>query len=112
MSTGYKNLSYTIYGFQDLYRCTKFLATHNLKPIFYPQNNYHGSNIIWFTWSGQQVEDYTTYRCLGHRQNSDHDIIINISQYVYVIIHTLLSVAVFSKVQIYPSVASNSTDGK
>ena len=71
----------------------------------------YGSNLIIITWSGNQVEDYTTYNCLECHQDVDHAIIINRRRSVSGILHTLLGVAVFWKVHIQPDIASNSTDG-
>ena len=54
----------TLPGFQGINRCIQYLASHPHKLIFYPSNYYDGSNVIILTWSGNQVEDYTTYNCL------------------------------------------------
>ena len=67
--------------------------------------------IIRLTWSGNQLKYYTTHNCLEQHQDYYHAIIINIIWSVSDIIHTLLGVAVFYKVNIQPNVASDSTDG-
>ena len=51
-------------GFQGLKCCTQYLDSNPHNPIFYPSNSYGGSNFIGLTWSGDQVEDYTTNNCL------------------------------------------------
>ena len=77
----------------------------------YTSNYYDGSNDIILTWSGNKVEDYTTQNCLQCHQDSYHSRIINIIQSVSGILHTLLGVDVFYKVQIQPCIASDSTYG-
>ena len=59
-----KTVAPNIPGFQGIKNCINNLASHPHKPIFYPSNYYDGSNIIRLTWSGNQVEDYTTQDCL------------------------------------------------
>ena len=54
----------TLPGFQGIKRCVQYLASHTHKPICYPYNSYYGSNFISLTWSGKQVEYYTTQICL------------------------------------------------
>ena len=83
----------TLPGFQGTKRCFQYLASHPHKPIFYPYNSYDGSNVIILTWSGNQVEDYTTQNCLECHKYADHAIIINRRQSVSGILHTLLGVA-------------------
>ena len=95
-----------------LKRCAQYLASHPHKPIFYPYNSYYGSNFIRLTWSGNQVEYYTTQNFLERHQDADHAKIINIRQSVSGILHTLLGVDVFRKLHIQSSIASESTDGE
>ena len=99
-------------GFQVINICVQYLAIHPNKLIFYTSNSYNGSNFIRITWSGNQFEDHTTQNCLECHQNSDHDRIINKRGSVSGIIHTLLGVAVFWKVQIQPDIVSDPTDGE
>ena len=67
----------TIPGFQCIKKCDQYMASHPNKPIFHPSHSYYGSNVIGFTWSGNQVEYYTTQNCLECHQDSDHARIIN-----------------------------------
>ena len=85
---------------------------HPEKPIFYPSSYYDRSNYIRLTWSGTQVEDYTTHNCLEFYQYADHDIIINRRQSVSGIIHTIIGITFCWKIQIQPYVASGSTNGE
>ena len=55
-----QTVSPTLPGFQGIKRCVKYMASPPHKPISYPSNYYDDSNFIMFTWSGNQVEDYTT----------------------------------------------------
>ena len=100
----------TILGFQGTKRCLQYLASHPHKTIFYPSNSYDVSNVIKLTWSGNQVEDYTTHNCLECHQYADHYIILNIIRSVSGIIHTILGVSVFWKVHIKPDMASDPND--
>ena len=59
-----QTLAPTIPGFQGINLFIHYLASHPHKPLFYPYNYYDGSNFIRLTWSGNQVEDYTTQNCL------------------------------------------------
>ena len=102
----------TITGFQGIKSCIKYMDSHPHKPIFSTSNSHDDSNVIILTWSGNQVEDYTTHNFLEFHQYVDHAIIINIRQSVSGIIHTILGVAVYWKVQIQLAIASDSTDGK
>ena len=106
-----QNVSPTLHGFQGLKLWVQYLDSHPHKPFFYPSNYYYGSNVIIFTWSGNQVEYYTTHNCLEWHQNADRDIILNRRRSVSGIIHNLLGVAVWCKVQIQPYVASDYTYG-
>ena len=47
----------TLTGFQGIKQCIQYLDSHPHKAIFYPSNSYDESNIIRFTWSGNQVKD-------------------------------------------------------
>ena len=87
-------------GFQGIKRSVQYLDSRPHKPIFYPSNSYDGSNVIRLTWSGNQVEYHTTQNCLEYHQDADHDRILNRRRSVSGIIHTLLGVSVFLKVQI------------
>ena len=87
------------------------MARHPYKPIFYPYNYYYGSNVIRLTWSGNQVEYYTTHNCLEYHQDADNARIINIRRSVSGILYNILGVAVFCKVHIQPAIASDSSDG-
>ena len=50
-----QNVLPTLPGFQVIKRWIKYLAKLNF---------YYVSNVIMITWSGTQVEDYTTHNCL------------------------------------------------
>ena len=102
----------TVTGLQGIKHCSQYLASHPHKPLFYPSNYYDWSNLIRLTWIGNQVEYYTTHIFLECNQGVDCSRIINRRQSVSGIIHTLLGVDVFWKVQIQPYVASDSTDGE
>ena len=67
----------TLPGFKIIERCVKYLDSHPHKHIFYPNSYDDGLNVIILTWSGNQVEDYTTQNCLKFHQNVDHDRILN-----------------------------------
>ena len=101
----------TLTGFQAIKLRVQYLSSHPHKPIFYPSNSYDGSNFIWVTWSGNQVEYHTTQNCLECHQDADHARIIDRRRPVSGIIHTLLGVAICFKVQIHPAISSDSTDG-
>ena len=58
------------------------------------------------------MEDYTTKNNLDYHQDADHSWILNICQYVAVIIHTLLGGTICCKLKIQPEVASNYTGDK
>ena len=88
------------------------MDSHPHKLIFYLSNYYDGSNVIRLTWSGNQMEEYTTQNCLEFHQDADHARTINRIQSVSGIIHTLLGVAVCWKLQIRPSMAYDSTGGE
>ena len=62
----------TLTSFQGIKLCIQYLASHLHKPIFYPSNYYVGSNVIRLTWSGTQVEEYSTQNCLECYQDADH----------------------------------------
>ena len=64
-------------GFQGIKRCVQYMDSHPHKPIIYPSNSYDESNAISLTWSGNQVEDYTTKNCLECHQDADHVRILN-----------------------------------
>ena len=55
--------------FQGIKRCVQYLSNHLHKTIFYPSNSYYGSNVIRLTWSGNQVEYYTTHNHLECHQD-------------------------------------------
>ena len=61
---GTQTVAPTLPGFQGIKRCVQYMASHPHKPIFYPYNYYDGSNVIILTWSGNQIEDFTTQNCL------------------------------------------------
>ena len=86
------------------------MASHPHKPIFYPSNFYDGSNTTRLTWIGNQFENHTTQHYLECHQYADHVRVINRRHSVLGIIHNLLGVAVWCKVQIQPAIASDSTD--
>ena len=87
------------------------MASHPHTPIFYPFNYYDGSNVIRLTWSGNQMEEYTTQNFLEFHQYAYHSRIINRRRPASGIIHTFLGVYVCWKVHIQPAIASESTDG-
>ena len=90
-----QTVSPTIPGFQVIKRCVQYMDSHPHKPIFYPSNYYYGSNDIRLTWSGNQVEYYTTQSVLEFHQDADHARILNRRQSFSVILHTLLGIAIF-----------------
>ena len=102
----------TLTGFQVIKRRGQYLAIHPHKLIFYPSNSYDGSNFIWLTRSGNQVEYHTTYNCWECYQYADQSRILNRRSSVSGIIHTLLDVSAFWKVHIQPAIASDSTDAE
>ena len=102
----------TLSGFQGINRCVQYLSSHPHKPTFYPSNYYDESNVISLTWSVKKVEDHTKQIFLEYHQDADHTRIPNIRRSVLGIIHTILGVAVFCKLQIWPAIASDSTDGE
>ena len=57
-----QNVAPTINGLQVIKRCIKYTARQPHKPIFYPSNSYDVSNDTRLTWSGTQVEYYTTQK--------------------------------------------------
>ena len=61
---GTQTVSPTLPVFQGIKRCIQYIASHPHKPIFYTSNSYDGSNATRLTWSGTQVEDYTTQNFL------------------------------------------------
>ena len=75
-----KNVAPSITCFQGISFCIQYLAIHTHKPICHTYNYYAGSNLIRFTLSGYQIEDYTTHSCLELHQDADHGITINIIQ--------------------------------
>ena len=101
----------TLFCFQGIKLCVKYLASHPHIYI-YNSNSYDGSNFIGITWSGNQVEDHTTKSCLEYHQDADHTIIINRRRSVSGIIHNLLGIYIFWKVQIQPAISFDSTDGE
>ena len=107
-----QNVAPSLPGFQGIKRCVQYMASHPHKTICYPSNSYDGSNVIRLTWSGNQVEDHTTQIILECHQDADHARILNRRRSILGIINTLLGVAVCWKVQIHPSIASDSTDGE
>ena len=106
-----KTVAHTIPGFQVINIYITYLESQNHKRTFYYSNSYDGSNFIRLTWSGNQVEDYTTHNFLECHQYSNHAIIINRRRLVSGIINTSIGVAVFRKVNIQPTVEYDSTDG-
>ena len=72
-----RTVSLTLTDLKGLKRCVQYMASHPHKYVFYPFNYYDVSNIIWLTWIGTQVEDYTAQNCLKIHQDTDHDIILN-----------------------------------
>ena len=102
----------TIPGFQGIKRYIQYFDSHPHKPIFYPSNSHDGLNFIRVTWSGNKVEYYRTHYCLEWYQDADHARIINRGKLGLGIIHTLLGVSVWQKVQIKADIASESTDGE
>ena len=80
----------TLPGFQGPKRYIQYLNSHHHKPIFHPSNYYDGSNVNIFTWSGNQVEEYS----LECHQDEYHTRIFNRIRSVSGIIHNLFGVAV------------------
>ena len=107
-----QNMATTLPGFQIINSCIKYLANHTHKPIFYRSNYYDGSNCIIIKCSGNQVEYHTTHHCLEFHQDAYHARTINRRCSVLGIIHTLLGISVWWKLQIQPDIASESTYGK
>ena len=105
-----ETVSSTLPGFQSIKCCVQYLVSHPHKLIVSPYNSYYGSNLIRLTWSGNQVEDWTTHNCLECHKDKYDAIIIIIRRSVSGIINNLIGVAVWWKVQIQPDISSNSTD--
>ena len=59
-----KTVAPNINGFQGINNFIQYLDMYSHKPIFHSSNYYDGYNITRLTWSGNQVEDYTTHNCL------------------------------------------------
>ena len=109
---GTRTVAPPITSFQSIKRCIQCMDGLSHKPIFHHSTYYDSSNFIRLICIWNQVEGYTNQNCLEFHQNAGHDIFINKKRSVSGIIHTLLDVAVYWKVQIKPDVASNSTDGE
>ena len=107
-----QTVSPTFPSFQGLRSCIKYLVFYLNKPIFIPSNYFDVSNSIRITWIENQVEDYTTQICLEYHQCAYHDRIINRRRLVSGIIHILLGVEFFCKVQIQLAIAFEYTDGE
>ena len=74
--------------------------------------NYHdGSNVTILTWSENQVKDNITQNCLERHQNAENIVPFNRRRSFLEIIHTLLGVSLFWRVQIQLAVASEYTEG-
>ena len=87
-----QNVAPTLSGFQGIKCCVQYMASHPHKPKFYRSNSYDGSNVIRLTWSGNQVEEYTTQNYLDCHQDAGHARIINRRRQFSGILHTLLGV--------------------
>ena len=107
-----QTVALTLPVFHGIKRCVQYLASHAHKPIFYLSNSYEGSNFIRLTWSGNKVEDHTTHNFFKCHQDADHAKILNKIRSVSGIIHTLLGVSVWWKVNIQPAIAYDSTGGE
>ena len=107
-----QTVAHSLPGFQGIKRCVKYLDSHPHKIIFYRSISYDGSNVVSLTWSGNQIEDYTTHNCLECHQYADHARILNRRRSVSGIIHTMFGVSVYWKVQIQTAISSDSTDGE
>ena len=99
-----KTMAPTLPVFQYTKRCVQYLDSRPHKPIFYPYNYHDGSNSIRLTWSGNQVDEHKTQNCLKFHEDADHARIINIRRSFSGILHNLLGVAVYWKVQIKPDI--------
>ena len=108
---GTQTVAPTIPGFQGIRHCIQYMTSHPNTAMFHPSNSHDGSNVIRLTWSGNQVEEYTTQNFLEYHQDANHPIILNRRRSVSGIINNLLGVAVCCKVYIQIFVASDSTDG-
>ena len=100
----------TLPYFQGLHFCILYLDNHSNNPVFYPYNSYDVSNIIRPTYRSTQDEDYTTHNSLEFRKYNYYYIINNRRRSVSDIMHTLIVISILCKVQIQPSLASDSTD--
>ena len=58
-----QTMALNLTGFQGIKRFVQYLDSYPQKPNFYPSNDYDGSNTTRLTWSGNNVEDYTTQNC-------------------------------------------------
>ena len=65
---GIKTVAPTLPGLQGLKVLIQYLASNPPKTIFYPYNYFDRSNFIIITWSGTQVEEFTTHNCLECHQ--------------------------------------------
>ena len=63
-----QNVVPTLTDLKGIKSCIKDLDSHPHKPIFNPSNYYDRSSVTRLTWSGNQVEDYTTQNCLQCHQ--------------------------------------------
>ena len=59
-----QTVSPTLPGFEGIKLYIQYPDSHSHKPMFYTYNSYDGSNFIRLTWSGNQVEYYTTQNYL------------------------------------------------
>ena len=84
----------TLPGFQGLKCCIQYHSSHPHKSIVYPSKYYDGSNITRLTWSGNQVEDYTTNNVLECHQYADNSRILSRIWLVSGNIHTILGVSI------------------
>ena len=75
----------TLSCFQGIKRCVRYLDSYPHKPIFNSSNSYYESNVIRFTWSGNQVEDYTNQNFLEGHQDVYHAITLNRSQVLFIL---------------------------
>ena len=57
-------MSSTLPVFQGLKLCIQYMASPPPRPIFYPYISYNVLDFIRLTWSGTEVEEYTTHNCL------------------------------------------------
>ena len=90
-----QTVSPTLPGFQGIKCCIRYMASNHHETIFCPSTYYDVSNAIRLTWSGDQVEYYTTHNFPECHKDAYRARILNRIRLVSGVIHTLLGISVF-----------------